>query len=191
VNDLFPNSLNSIANSSAIFLDKKYHMDFVRLGKALYGLSPLAKNLIGVKNVFSLFAIILQIQTIKKGDSIGYGQTFIAKDEMIVAIISGGYADGIPVQLSYSNQENSTSYMHNCSISFQGKLYNVPIIGKVSMDTMTLDVTALPKDTYFVGQEVEIFGENTLSLNEIADKIQTNVYSVLLNLGTRVRRQYK
>lgn len=188
--NLFPNSLNSIASSSAIFLNKKYHMDFVRPGKALYGLSPLAKKLIGTKNVFSLYATVLQIQTIKKGDSIGYGQTFIAKGEMIIATISGGYADGIPVQLSYSNQGKSTSYMHYCSISFQGKLYKAPIIGKISMDTCTLDVTMLPKDAYFPGQKVEIFGENTLSLNEIVEKIQTNVYSVLLNLGIRVRRKY-
>ena len=188
--NLFPNSLNSIASSSAIFLDRKYHMDFVRPGKALYGLSPLAKNLIGVKNVFSLFAKVLQIQAIKKGDSIGYGQTFVAEGDMIIATISGGYADGIPVQLSYSNQRND-SYMHYCSINFKNKLYKAPIIGRISMDTCTLDVTQLPKDTYFVGQEIEVFGENTLSLNEIADKIQTNVYSVLLNLGIRVLRQYK
>lgn len=187
---LFPNSLKSIANSNAIFLDRNYHVDFARPGKALYGLSPLAKSLIGVKNVFSLYAKVVQMQSIKEGDSVGYGQTFIAESEVIVATISAGYADGIPYQLSYSNKEKKTVYMHYCAISVKGIIYKAPIIGRVSMDTATLDITKIPKDVCLIGQEVEIFGENTLSLNEVADKIQSNVYSVLLNLGVRVKRKY-
>ena len=186
---LFPLSKKSIANSSAILLDKNYHIDFVRSGKGLYGLIN-TKNKIKLHNVFSLHAHILQVHNINKGDTIGYKQIFTAEKSMKIALISAGYADGVPLQLSYTNNKNTFHYQHACNISYKNIKYKAYIVGAVSMDITAIDVTNIPETALYYGQVVDIFGPNTHDINHVCQKINTNVYSILLNLSQRVKKIY-
>lgn len=186
ISKLFTKSQLSISGSNSIFLEKKYHMDFIKCGKALYGLIKSKKP--KLKNCFSLYAKVLQVQKISKNNSIGYEQTFISKKAMKIAVISAGYADGVSSLLSFDNttKENQKKYSHQCSI----KNYKAKIIGKVSMDLTTIDVTHIPDSFLRKNQIVEIFGDNTESLIDIARMIDSNVYEFLLDFANRTKIKY-
>ena len=175
INKIFQKPL-SIANSSGVFLGKSFYLDFVRPGKSLYGINPFFKKSFGLKPVMSIFAPILQISNIIKGQSVGYSKTYISKKKMIVATIDFGYSDG---------------YLR--SGSSKGKVFidGIPckILGRVSMDLITIDVTNIDKEKLFIGKPVEILGDNQ-SYEDIAYDTATNEHEILISLGKNSKKVY-
>ncbi|MBQ0708982.1 MULTISPECIES: alanine racemase [unclassified Ochrobactrum] len=162
----------AFANSGGSFLDKTYHFDLARPGVALYGVGP--KN--EIVPVLTLSARVIQVRDIEKGAAVGYGGTYIAKGPMRVATIAVGYADGWFRSLS------------NKGSAFFGDT-RLPIIGRVSMDSITLDVSALPEGTLKLGSLVELIGPHQ-GLEDVARDCDTIPYEILTALGNRYARVY-
>jgi alanine racemase len=166
----------SMCNSGGIFMNKMAHFDLVRPGAALYGLLTHPDAHKYVKNPVSLYAPIIQIHQLKSGDQVGYNGTFIADKNMRIATIPIGYADG---------------YMR--SLSSKGCVYigenQVKVVGRVSMDLVTIDITDLPMHECFLGQKVEIIGKHNTPDN-LAQLAGTIGYEILTSLGKRYKRVY-
>jgi alanine racemase len=167
----------SMANSGAIIAINESHADWVRPGIMLYGSSPFAeKNAaeLGLKPVMKLVAKVTAIQKIKVGDQVGYGGDFIAEQEMSIATVSVGYGDG------YHRSLAKTGY-----VDINGQLAKV--VGRVSMDMICVDVTS--KDVQ-VGDEVVLWGSETLSVDTVASWANTISYELLCHVTNRVTRIY-
>ena len=166
----------SIANSAGIFLNRKYHLDFVRPGKSLYGINPFNKKNYKLKQVMSIYAPILQVTDLKKSQTIGYSQTFKTNKKIKIATIDFGYSDG---------------YLR--SGSNRGKVFidGIPckILGRVSMDLITIDVSKVPMKKLYLGKPVEIIGINQ-SYENIAYDTETNEHEILISLGRNLSRVY-
>ena len=166
----------SLCNSYGIFAHDDYHLDCVRPGMALYGLNPTPCNENPMQNVVYLRSPILQRHRVKKGESAGYGATYIFSNDAELATLNLGYADGYARHLS----NNGAVMIHN---------QLCPIRGRVSMDLVIIDVTQALKDGHKVnvGDWVEIIGDN-ITADHIAEKAGTIGYEVLTQLGPRYRR---
>jgi alanine racemase len=174
----FPKGKASLANSSSIFLGPQYHFDLTRPGAALYGISPLAYGKENpMQNPVRLVAPIIQLQELSPENYIGYNMTFETKRTSMIATLPLGYADGYPRSLSNKGEV------------YIGK-YRAPIVGRISMDLITIDVTDLPPEEIFLGQEVEIIGNNCTP-DKIANIIGTIGYEILTMLGNRYKKVYK
>lgn len=166
------NIFKHILNSAGIERFTKYQMDMVRLGIGLYGVS--ASNDKALQNVTTLKTIILQIQEVPAGDSIGYSRmSYVSRDSRI-AIIPIGYADGLDRHFS-NGKGNVLINGHRC-----------PIIGNICMDTTMVDVTDINAQE---GDAVIIFGEG-LPVKELSDKLGTIPYEILTSISPRVKRVY-
>lgn len=172
----FPHIRLSLSNSSGIFLDSQFHFDLCRPGIALYGGNPVGSyadvECNPMQQVVSLSLPVMQHKVIKKGESIGYGQIFTAEKEMQVAVVFGGYADGILRSLS----NRGFAWCNDIS---------VPMIGRVSMDSVFFDVTELDHRP----DSVQIFKSNDC-LDLLALAAGTIGYEILTSLGSRYQRQY-
>jgi alanine racemase len=172
---MLPPAPASLAASHGAMLGVEYHFDLVRPGVALYGANPQSREGIGgiapnlMQTAAVLTARVLQLRRIDLGQSVGYGATFRAKRPTMVATVALGYADGFP----RASSNKGVAVLNGV---------RVPIVGRVSMDLMTLDVTDLPKAPH-VGDEVELLGDR-ITLGEVAAIAGTNEYEVL----TRLRR---
>ncbi|KAB2718904.1 alanine racemase [Brucella intermedia] len=162
----------AFANSGGSFLDKSYHFDLARPGVALYGVGPENE----VVPVLTLSARVIQVRDIDKGAAVGYGGTYVAEGPTRVATIAVGYADGWFRSLS------------NKGSAFFGDT-RLPIIGRVSMDSITLDVSALPEGTLKLGSLVELIGPHQ-RLEDVARDCDTIPYEILTALGNRYARVY-
>lgn len=169
-----PPAKASLANSSGTFLDPAYHFDLARPGAALYGINPHAAGPNPMAQVVQLQARILQVRTIDRGETVGYGAAFRAPGPVRVATVAIGYADGLLRALGN----------RGCAFLDGGAL---PIIGRVSMDLVTLDATAAPGAA--VGRMVEIIGPSR-PVDLVAGEAGTIGYEVLTRLGRRFRRDY-
>lgn len=174
----FPVLPMSLANSAGIYLGKDYHFNMVRPGIALYGgqATTLGKQEV-TKPVVSLMAPVIQLRSIKAGETVGYNATFTAQHDMKIAVLGAGYADGVPV--AASSGPGRTSY-----VTLLKK--RVPIVGRVSMDLTIVDTTDLKKEPR-PGDWAELRGEN---LQADADAVGTIDYELLVRLGQRCRRTY-
>ena len=172
----FPDCLHSIANSAGILLGKKYHLDMVRPGISLYG-GRAQKNEKNIyHNVVTLKAKLIQVREIYKGDTIGYGATYRAKTTMKIGTLGFGYADGF-----------NRLFSNNYKVRLKNKKIN--ILGRVSMDLTTIDLTGIKRHENIMNEEFEIIGNN-YTINTIAELINTIPYEVLTNLGKRYQRRY-
>ena len=172
----FPNCLYSLSNSAGILLGKNYHFDMVRPGISLYG-GHCQKNENNIyHNVISLKAKLIQIREIYKGDTIGYGATYTAKKRMKIGTLGFGYADGF-----------SRLFSNKYRIHLKSKKIN--LVGRVSMDLVTVDLTKLNFTQDIMNEEFEIIG-NQYSINIIAKMIKTIPYEILTSLGKRYQRRY-
>lgn len=162
----------AFANSGGTFLDKTYHFDLARPGVALYGVGPKSE----IVPVLTLSARVIQVRDIDKGAAVGYGGAYVAEGPMRVATIAVGYADGWFRSLS------------NKGAAFYGDT-RLPIIGRVSMDSITLDVSALPESTLKLGSLVELIGPHQ-RLEDVARDCDTIPYEILTALGNRYARVY-
>ena len=162
-----------------------------RPGISLYGIKPEvffyseeAKkkyHSVKLRPVCRLKSFVVQSRVLSAGQSVSYRKTWTARKKTVLAVVSMGYADGFPYQLS-----------NKAEVLFRGK--KVPVIGRVCMDFFMIDVTAVLEETEIrKGEEVVIFGsqENLfISLEEQAEKAGSIPYEILTGLGNRVRRIY-
>ncbi|MCC8418000.1 MAG: alanine racemase [Rickettsia endosymbiont of Bryobia graminum] len=174
----FPKIKASLANSSCVFLGKEYHFDLIRPGAALYGINPLGNSFENpMHNPVRLIAPIIQLQELLAEDYIGYNMTFKTTRKSLIATLPLGYADGYFRALSNNGEVFIDSY-------------KCPVVGRVSMDLITIDVTDLPPGQVFLGKEVEIIGNNCTP-DKISNIINTISYEILTNIGNRYKKIYK
>lgn len=166
----------SLANSAAIVRWPASHFDWVRPGIMLYGASPFSadKSNGGLQPVMTLVAPLIAVNLIKAGERVGYNGTWQAQRDSRIGTIGIGYGDGYP-----RHAGNGTPVLLN------GR--RVPLAGRVSMDTITVDLTDHPR--YAVGDTVELWGKNLLA-NEVATRADTIAYDLLTSVSKRVNFRY-
>ncbi|MEZ5844724.1 MAG: alanine racemase [Hyphomicrobiaceae bacterium] len=171
----------SLANSGGIFLGPDYHFDLVRGGIAIYG----GRAFVGAPNpmrtVVRLLARILQVREAAPGETVGYGASYHLTRRSRLATIACGYADGFLRALSGDDA-------HPGPVGFIGD-HPVPVVGRVSMDLTTVDVTDVPEHLVHRGAWVEVMGER-VTLDDLTDRAGTIGYELLTRLGSRVHRVY-
>ncbi len=166
----------SLANAHGSILDKKYLYDMIRPGIGIYGCYENKKLEKKIKNVISFKGKIIQIKDIQKNQYIGYNRTFKTKTKIKVAIIGLGYEDGLPRTLS----NNGFVYFKNDKFK---------IIGRISMDSFTIDISKSSHDLK-VGMYIDIINEEH-KVDKFAKKCKTISYEVLTSIGNRVYRNYE
>ncbi len=171
----------SLANSAGILLNSKFHFDVLRPGIALYGGDSLIPTAAALKPVVHLAGKILQVREVPSGDSVGYGATWVAERDSRIAIVSAGYADGY-FRTSTAKNIGDTAY---CCIDGS----KAPVVGRVSMDMITIDVTDIETLRVARGEFVELLGHN-ITIDKFAHFSGTIGYEVLTNLGSRYARVY-
>jgi len=161
-------------NSAGIQCFPEHQFDMVRLGIGLYGLEASGTHTDKLLTVGKLKTTISQIKKIKTGDTIGYGRAGVAEQDMSLATVAIGYADGY----SRAFSKGKGAMMVN------GKL--APVVGNVCMDMCMINVTGLKARE---GDEVLVFGESP-SITDLAGQIDTIPYEILTNVSERVKRIY-
>lgn len=175
----FPSVHASLSASSGIFLGKAWHFDMLRPGAALYGINPTPENNNPMHSVVTLRSKILQFQSVSKGTSIGYGATFTSDKPLRLAIIAIGYGDGFFRIFSNKIHVKHPDYPE----------IPLPVIGRISMDCLCIDISSLPDHKISIQDEIEIIGPNC-SIETIAKAADTISYEILTSLGNRYHRIY-
>lgn len=174
---VLPRAPASLANSSGIFLDPGYRYHVVRAGAALYGINPLPGQLNPMAGVVRLSGKILQIHDVDTNQAVGYGAAWRAAGPSRIATVAIGYADGYLRALS-----------NRGIVAIAGK--RVPVVGRVSMDLITIDVTEIGDVPLVPGDVVELIGP-TIPVDEVATAADTIGYEILTQLGRRYHRRYQ
>ena len=174
---LFPGVPASLANSSAVFLGRAYHYDLLRPGVALYGVNPHPGTPNRLTQAVSLAARVVQLRTIAAGDIVGYGARHVAAGPRRIATLGIGYADGWLRTLS----GRSYGYVDGVAL---------PFVGTVSMDSVGLDVSALPEGRLAPGSTVDLLCAQQ-TVDDVAAQAGTIGYEVLTRLGSRFARCYR
>jgi alanine racemase len=172
----------SLANSGGTFLGPRFHFDLVRPGIALYGGRAHEGAPNPMQTVVRLAAKILQVRELLPGETIGYGATYAVQRPSRIATIAVGYADGFLRALSVATGEAGP-------VGYIGD-YPVPIVGRVSMDFITADVTSVPPELARRGAWVEVMGHR-VTVDDLTDRAGTIGYELLSRLGQRVHRVYE
>lgn len=167
----------SLASSSGIFLGAPFHFDLARPGAALYGINLVTSDTSPMTQAIKLQGKILQTRTIDTPSAVGYGATHRAEPGQRIATIGVGYADGFLRSLS------------NSASAFIGGV-RVPVIGRVSMDLITIDVTAVPAVDTHPGALVDLIGPEHTA-DDLAREAGTIGYEILSALGQRFERHYQ
>jgi alanine racemase len=167
-----------LANSAATLADSRLHYDMVRVGLAIYGLYPAnhLQNHIKLQPVLQLKARVTQVKTIAAGTGVSYGHHFIAPQEMRLAVVGIGYADGVPRRLSNQMQ-----------VLIRGQ--RVPQIGAITMDQIMLDVSSIPD--LQEGEIVTLLGEQgkeQISADDWANCLNTISWEILCGFKHRLPR---
>ncbi len=167
-----------LANSAATLSDQQLHYDMVRAGLLIYGLYPAThlRSQIDLKPVLQLRARVTQVKTIAAGTGVSYSHQFIAKQEMRIAVVGIGYADGVPRNLSNKMQ-----------VLIRGK--RVQQIGTITMDQLMLDISALPdiqegEIVTLLGQD----GKQQISADDWANQLNTISWEILCGFKHRLPR---
>lgn len=171
-----PKAPLSFANSAGIFLGPAYRFDLVRPGAALYGISPCPSRPNPMRQVVRLQAKVLQVREIDSPQSVGYGATHQAGGPERIATVGVGYADGVFRSLS----NRGSGYLGD---------QRLPLVGRVSMDLVTFDVTTLPAARIHPGALIDLIGPRQ-TVDEVAAAAGTIGYEVLTALGRRYHRAY-
>ncbi|HSB59463.1 MAG TPA: alanine racemase [Methyloceanibacter sp.] len=175
-----PKARASLANSAGILLGAAYHYDLVRPGIALYG-GKASRTANPFAPVVQLSGRVLQVRDVAPGETVGYDATRTLKRPSRVATLAVGYADGVFRALSVADNGQGL-HVHFGS-------HPAPLIGRVSMDLITVDVTDVPRELARRGAWVELIGAH-VAAHEFAAHAGTIDYEVLTNLGTRAVRRY-
>ncbi|MGL4396039.1 MAG: alanine racemase [Hyphomicrobium sp.] len=179
---LFPGVPRSLAASDGLMLGPAYHFDLVRPGYAIYGGQASATNPAPVAPVVTVTAQILAVNDVAPGASVGYAASWRAERPSRIATIAAGYADGVPRSASSSADRTTRG---NVMI----KNVRAPIVGRVSMDLITVDVTDLPGDLVDDARCATLVGDG-LTLEDMGYGAGTIGYEVLTRLGRRFERVY-
>ncbi|MFD2056257.1 alanine racemase [Mesorhizobium calcicola] len=171
---LLPKAPASLTNSSGIFLGQRFHYDLARPGAALYGINPTPARPNPVLPVVRLQAKVVQTRMLEAGVGVGYGHTVRTTSPLTAATISLGYADG------WHRRAASAAW-------FEG--VRLPFLGRVSMDSIILDISALPPGSLGEGDLVELLGPSQ-SVDDAAGHAGTIGYEILTSLGHRFHRRY-
>jgi alanine racemase len=171
----------SLANSAGIFLGDGFTHDLVRPGIALYGGNPTPGAENPMQAVAHLEGAVMQVRHVRAGDTVGYGGTWTAKRPTRIAVLGAGYKDGVPRALS-SRQEDGPAQV------FMGGR-RCPVIGRISMDMMAVDITDLTPHSVVRGSRAEILGRN-IAIDDVAHWAGTISYELLTRLGSRYARLY-
>jgi alanine racemase len=168
------------ANSGAVINYSQSYLTLVRPGLILYGVYPHRKleHKTDLRPALSLETSIVFLKDIKAGTSLGYGRSFVADKPMRIATANVGYADGYPWRLS-----------NNARVIVKGKM--APVVGRVSMDQLLIDVTPVPDVK--LGDTITLIGNNGSELiraEDIADWAGTISYEILCGISKRVPREY-
>jgi len=169
---IFPGIKASLANSSGTFLGDAYHFDMVRIGAALYGINPQAAFPNPLKSVINLKLPVLQIRLAERPEFVGYGATAAIAGGTRLAVVAGGYADGVHRSLG---------------LAPKGQIDGVDVkaIGRLSMDSFVFDISHIDGDPDYI----EVIN-NELSVDGLIRSHNTLGYEVLTSLGRRYRRHY-
>jgi len=168
----------SIANSAAILAWPNAHKHWLRPGLMLYGASPFAdtgaKDL-GLKPGMQLISEVIALRQIAAGESVGYGGAWQAERSSLIATVAMGYGDGYPRHTKMGT-----------AVAVAGQ--RAPLVGRVSMDMITLDVTDV--EDVCLGSEVEFWGPQ-IEINDVADSADTIPYTLMTGLTPRIPRLIK
>ena len=166
--------IRHLLNSHGILRFPEAQFEMVRLGIGIYGVSHFEREQFELKNVSTLKSRVSQVKTVQKDETIGYGRKGLVKQEMVIAIVPVGYADGLNRKLGNG----------------KGKLWIngefTPIVGDICMDMCMVDVTGKNVNE---GDEVIVFGEQ-FSVGQFANALKTISYEVLTSISQRVKRVY-
>lgn len=163
----------SWCNSAAFLQDRLRGGSYARLGIAIYGNAPVIANL-HLQPVMRLTAAVIALYTIAPGQTVGYGATWCACKDTIVAIVACGYGDGYPRQCTSGTL-----------VAVRG--VQCPLIGRVSMDMLALDVSNVP--AVAIGETVELWG-TSVPADQVAEAANTISYHLFTGVTTRVPRIY-
>jgi alanine racemase len=166
----------SVANSSAIFLGPQFHFDLARPGASLFGVAPLARTPNPMAQVINLQGKVVQVRDVDSGQTVGYGATHRVTRRSRFATVAVGYADG---------------YLRSLSNRGSGFIADVrvPVVGRISMDLTTFDVTDVPEADVRPGAFMELIGPRH-GVDELAAEAGTIGYEILTALGQRFDRRY-
>jgi alanine racemase len=158
----------SLAATGGILLGPEYHFDLIRPGIGLYGAAPYASGLPAIR----LDLPVIQVRELQTGEVVGYGNSWQAARPSRIATLSAGYADGLLRAMSHK-----AVFWHDNS--------PCPLVGRVSMDLITVDVTDLSEDPDYL----TLIGPNQ-TVDQLADQAGTIGYEILTSLGPRYTRRY-
>jgi len=178
IRTLFRGIPGSLANSSGIFLDQSAYCDMVRPGAALYGVNPTPGRPNPMKPVIELRSRVLQMRSVPRNATVGYGATWTAKRASRIAMVAAGYADGILRAAGAAERD----------VLVAGK--RCRIVGRISMDLLAVEVTDLPDSAIRRGDLVTLIG-GELGVDAVGAQAGTIGYEVLASLGGRYHRNWK
>lgn len=171
-----PSAPMSLAASSGIFLGSDYHLDMVRPGAALYGIAPNHDGPNPLSAVVRLQARVLQVRDLLPGDGVGYGMIYRAAEPRRIAVVAAGYADGF----SRHGAGQGCAWFEE---------FRLPLIGRVSMDSLIVDISDVPEGRLDADMMVDLIGPRR-SVDDVAAAAGTIGYEVLTSLGHRFHRNY-
>ncbi len=166
----------SLVASSGVFLDPSFHLDIARPGAALYGIAPTAGRPNPMRPAIRLSGKILQLRYVDSDSTVGYGATHRMTRAGRVATIGAGYADGVLRALGNRGH-----------VLVDGR--RAPVVGRISMDLLTIDVTDLPEPAVRPGSSVDLIGPGN-EIDAVAAAAGTIGYELLTRLGPRLSRHY-
>ncbi len=166
---------HSLANSAGILAWPAAHRGWLRPGLMMYGINPLENSPHKLQPAMQLEAQVIGTRMIPAGDTTGYNQRWRAEKDSCIAFVAAGYADGYPI-----------TALNHSAVGFNGQ--RAPVVGRVSMDTIAIDCTALIKKP-LMGNYVELWG-NTVSVTEVAQAAGSIAYELLTSVSARVPRIY-
>ena len=173
---LFPQARTSLASSDGAFLSPEFAFDMVRVGVALYGVGSFDRPNPALQVVGQLTARVLQVQTAEAGASVGYGATFRTDRPRRLATLAIGYGDGYPRAASNA-----------ASVQIGGA--PCPVVGRISMDLLTVDVTDAPHSVE-PGDAAEVFGPH-IRIEHLARDAGTIAYEILTAIHPLIPREYR
>jgi alanine racemase len=180
---VFPHLPGSLANSSGVFLGSDAHHDLVRPGVALYGANPTPGHLNPMRPVVRLEARVVQVRSIARGETVGYGATWTAQRPTRIAVVSLGYGDGFLRAAGATDRRRD-----GAEATVAGR--RCLVAGRVSMDLLAIDVTDCDQDLPRRGDLVALLDDD-IGIDQLADRAGTIAYEVLTRLGTRFARVYR
>lgn len=178
VTALAPGIPASLCNSGGIYLPADYHFDLARPGCSLYGIAPQDSGDNPMRQVAYWDAPILMTRTLAAEQAVGYGATQTLPAGTRLATVASGYADGYLRHLSH----HAVGYIGN---------HKVPLVGRVTMDMLTFDVTHVAEALTADGATIRLLGDaQGIRVDDVAQAAGTIGYEVLTRIGSRVKRVY-